>query len=56
MKRECPFCRTIIVKECKISFLDEFINSLLELFSQKMLAERLRLVQERKSKILQYLF
>lgn len=48
-KKQCPFCRSSITKECRAPVMDEFITNLTKLISDKSYAERIQLLDERKS-------
>ena len=48
-KKECPVCRALITNVYKVNAIDEYITAATSSLSDKAYAERLQVIEDRKS-------
>lgn len=48
-KKQCPFCRAALTSEHRANVIDECITNLVKFISDKLYAERIQMIEDRKS-------
>ena len=49
-KKQCPFCRTNLTSEHRANVIDECITNVVKFISDKLYAERIQMIEDRKSR------